>query len=185
PVQKPDHDKQQLIQNTSMEVKKDDLSYFSPLVTFQVVEDTIFKVPRREFEEESEVFEDMYSLPSENAKEGESDEHPLRLEGVSVSDFRCFLQALIRRPALRSTKSLTEHDLEMALKLAKMWCFNGLQEVLIKDLEALGLPASRKLQLARLYDIKEWYKPELRKLALRRSSLTLEEAERLGLDLTV
>jgi len=51
----------------------------------------LFKVPRRNFANESEVFSDMFRLPAptrdKHTLDGSSDEQPLRLEGIKKSDF--------------------------------------------------------------------------------------------------
>lgn len=75
--------------------------------------------------------------------------------------------------------------MEAALRLAKMWCFDNFAEYLIDRLENLGLKPSRMLELARIHDIRKWYKPALKSLALRKSGLTIEEGRQLGPDLTV
>lgn len=62
------------------------------------VETTLFKVPRRPFEN-SDVFTTMFSLPAAQGVvvDGSDDEHPLRLEFVSRRDFEGFLKALFPR----------------------------------------------------------------------------------------
>jgi hypothetical protein len=63
------------------------------------VEDTLFRLPRRHFEEESEVFRDLFQLPvAENTSpDGHSDEQPLRLEGIKKGDFEQLLRVLFPR----------------------------------------------------------------------------------------
>ena len=52
-------------------------------------------------------------------------------------------------------------------------------------MERLNLPSARKLQLARNHKIHQWYRGELLNLARRDRWLNLEEAQQLGLELTV
>lgn len=52
-------------------------------------------------------------------------------------------------------------------------------------MERLNLPSARKLQLARNHKIHQWYRDELLNLARRDRWLSLEEAQQLGLELTV
>ena len=60
---------------------------FSPIE----VEDQLFKVPRLNFAEGSEVFATMFNLPppggQDTDQDGSSDDHPLRLEGILKKDF--------------------------------------------------------------------------------------------------
>ncbi len=57
----------------------------------------LFKVPRRRFEQESEIFRDMFALPTSDGNvEGSSDEHPLLLEGIAEDEFRTLLRVMFR-----------------------------------------------------------------------------------------
>jgi hypothetical protein len=60
------------------------------------VEDTLFSVPRCEFEQSSEVFADMFLLPSGPSAsiEGQVKEHPIKLEGYKKDDFTCLLKVM-------------------------------------------------------------------------------------------
>jgi hypothetical protein len=68
------------------------------------VEDTLFRVPRHEFEETSEVFSDMFRLPtgegSLQTADGSSDENPILLEGHKAVDFANLLKILYLRYSL-------------------------------------------------------------------------------------
>jgi hypothetical protein len=59
------------------------------------VEDVLFKL-HKAFFAPSEVFQDMFAIPAPPGQvvDGASDEHPLRLDGISLADFRQFLRAL-------------------------------------------------------------------------------------------
>ena len=55
----------------------------------------LFKVPRRKFEEGSEVFRNMFAMPlGDGVVEGQTDEHPLVLESISMEEFRSLLRAM-------------------------------------------------------------------------------------------
>ncbi|EJD02165.1 uncharacterized protein FOMMEDRAFT_109363 [Fomitiporia mediterranea MF3/22] len=125
------------------------------------------------------------SPPPSDGQDGQSEEHPIHLEGVKAHDFRCFLKAFLPRPEWQGRLIMTDTELESALHLAKMRCFDRFQSQLIEKLNNHNLRSSRKLQLARIFDIQEWFGPELRLLALRSSNLTTEEWEELGPKLTV
>ena len=53
------------------------------------MEGTLFKLPHYLFEETSDIFQDMFSLPAPEGTlyDGCSDEQPLFLEGVRKEDF--------------------------------------------------------------------------------------------------
>ena len=67
------------------------------------MEDTLFKVPRYLFEDNSDVFRDMFLLPSPEgvACDGSSDEQPLFLEGIPKVAFQQLLRAM-KFPVSRS-----------------------------------------------------------------------------------
>ncbi len=60
----------------------------------------LFKVARRPFEQESTVFEDAFQLPSAEGVtgecEGETDDNPIRLDGVTEEEFRALLWVMFR-----------------------------------------------------------------------------------------
>ena len=84
------------------------------------VEDKLFCVPRSEFMQSSEVFADMFLLPSGPAahKEGQDREHPIVLEGYKKDEFNSLLKVMYPRYGViifiqldLSWGLLTEHDL--------------------------------------------------------------------------
>ena len=59
------------------------------------VENTLFRVPRREFELESPVFASMFSLPTGNhSPEGQDDNSPIVLQGIKSKDFQSLLELM-------------------------------------------------------------------------------------------
>jgi hypothetical protein len=88
-----------------------DQKYYLESITFKVrltpkardyphsalqVEERIFKVPRYHFEHSSEIFATTFTLPAvdEVHTEGQSDENPFILEGISCVDFQRLLKVL-------------------------------------------------------------------------------------------
>ena len=69
--------------------------YAMPLNYIQV-EDRLFCVPRYEFVQSSEVFADMFLLPSGPGAntEGRDREHPIVLEGYKKDEFACLLKVM-------------------------------------------------------------------------------------------
>lgn len=56
----------------------------------------MFNVPRYRFEQESDVFKTMFTLPQavSSMQDGQSREHPLTLTGVTSDEFRALLKVL-------------------------------------------------------------------------------------------
>jgi len=67
--------------------------YFTDDTVVFKVEDTFFRVHRYFFKRYSKIFATMFSLPPEPGKpmEGQSDDHPIRLEDVKSQDFERLL----------------------------------------------------------------------------------------------
>ncbi|PIL33340.1 hypothetical protein GSI_04791 [Ganoderma sinense ZZ0214-1] len=81
--------------------RRDDEFYCQDIVF--LVEDVLFKVPRRPFEHESEVFSGMFALPPVNSPygvEGSSDDNPIQLEGVTEDEFKALLWVMFRSISL-------------------------------------------------------------------------------------
>jgi hypothetical protein len=52
----------------------------------------LFKIPRAAFSG-SPIFDEMFTLPQSGTPDGTDNEHPLKLEGVTVKEFRPFARA--------------------------------------------------------------------------------------------
>ena len=65
-------------------------------LTYVQVEDRLFCVPRCEFVQSSEVFADMFLLPSGSGAntEGQDREHPIVLEGYKKDEFASLLKVM-------------------------------------------------------------------------------------------
>ena len=73
----------------------------------------LFSVPRCEFEQSSEVFADMFLLPSGSTAsiEGQDKEHPIVLEGYKKDDFVCLLKVMYPTYALYILTSFLRRNL--------------------------------------------------------------------------
>jgi hypothetical protein len=62
------------------------------------VENELFKLPRRNFATESEIFSHMFDLPVPTAgvlsPDGSNEDKPLHLEGIKKSDFLPLLEVM-------------------------------------------------------------------------------------------
>ncbi|TDL18239.1 hypothetical protein BD410DRAFT_728845 [Rickenella mellea] len=133
---------------------RDETYYFAMLVV--LVEGCLFKVPRYYFEE-SDVFQAMLKLPfGVQTGEGTTDEHPLRLDGVTANDFRTFLTVLIRFPSTRNVDKFTKDEWLAVLHLAAMWEFTLIRELSVGKLSAIGMTAAERISIARREDMPDW-----------------------------
>ncbi|KAI6137432.1 hypothetical protein EDD17DRAFT_1517365 [Pisolithus thermaeus] len=170
---------------------KNDISrhsnFYVSTVTF-LVEDSLFKGPREPFEKESEVFCDMLSLPqgSSVVAEGTSDENPIRIDRTSKDDFEQLLKALLHRKY--GSQPNLPHGIEQwtsVLKLSTAWNFERLRQAAINALTESGISTVDRVVLSQRYYIKNWLLPALNELARRPEPITLEEAQRMGIDIAL
>lgn len=164
------------------------------------VEGVVFAVDRHYFEE-SEVFRDMFTLPT-NEEEGKCLVKPVHLWGIAAGDFTAFLDAL-HFPYVNFLRGqmkliylefllfnrdneegipLSVEEWKGVLRLAHMWCFESTMALAIQFLDEL-LDDVSKIRLSLIYDYKPWYYPALRRLAERREDLTAQEVEQVGWDI--
>ena len=68
----------------------------------------------------------------------------------------------------------------IVLKLASLWQFRGLREVALKHLKLED--CITRIQVAREYNVNEWFLPGMKDLVARRQPLTGDEINRLGVD---
>ncbi|KAI5993885.1 hypothetical protein EDD15DRAFT_2366965 [Pisolithus albus] len=160
--------------------------FYISTVTF-LVEDSLYKVPREPFEKESEMFRGMFSLPqgSSGVVEGLSDENPIRIDGTSKDDFEQLLKALLHRFAIQLFSSEHRGVESSVLKLSTAWNFESLRQASIDALMESGIGAADRVVLSQQFHIKNWLLPALNELARRQEPISLEEAKRMGIDITV
>ncbi|KAJ1305386.1 hypothetical protein OPQ81_000401 [Rhizoctonia solani] len=148
------------------------------------IENVRFKVHKSKLIK-SETFADMFTVAANSnadsqIMEGSSVEHPIKLHGVSASDFECLLTLLYES---RYTEQRVDLDISLALpafRLAHMWNFTELQACLLPYLEE-NLNDVDKIVCAREFDIREWTIPAYIRICRRPEPLKSEEAEKIGL----
>lgn len=79
----------------------------------------------------------------------------------------------------------SESELLAVLALAKMWCFEKIRDKVIDKLDHLPLAPARKIELARIHDIRQWYSPALENLYQSHTALTTSEMDQIGTDLAL
>ncbi|EIW78695.1 hypothetical protein CONPUDRAFT_108685 [Coniophora puteana RWD-64-598 SS2] len=166
----------------------DDLFCFTN-VTF-AVENMLFCVPRQVFERSSEVFQDMFSMPSGNQNvEGKDAEHPIILEDVTSSDFKQLLRVMFSRSDLDgpdTTQPLTFDEWTGVIRLTHKWEMRTLHQSAINSASKMsGVDPVQKLSIAMAYHIEEWLRPALNGIACRKETLSPRDVEILGVDMVL
>jgi len=171
-------------QPTHSKVKVPHLDFYFSDIIF-LVENQLFKVPRRNFAIESEVFADMFQLPAptidSRALDGSSDDQPLRLDGIKKSDFAQLLRVMFPLDS-QQPDSLSLEEWTSVLKLSSMWQFHKIRTTAIKNMDTMTMDLVDKIVIARRYDIPTWLIPTLNTLIQRESPIGLSEGNRLGME---
>jgi len=154
---------------------------------FVKVEDKLFCVPRCEFVQSSEVFADMFLLPSGPAThvEGQDKDHPIVLEGYKKNEFTCLLKVMY--PTATSLISGSELELNLkkeewvsVLKISTIWNMTKIRQYAIHRLSTgVTLLPIEKLLLARAHRVGRWLNEAVISL-VRDPMPTLEDLATLG-----
>ncbi|KAJ7452177.1 hypothetical protein B0H11DRAFT_2074649 [Mycena galericulata] len=84
-----------------------------------------------------------------------------------------------------TTLALSKDEWISALKLSTLWYFLDIRELAIQQLSDTPLDAIERIVLAKRYDVADWLRAGYSELVRRPDSLSLEEAEEIGLVATV
>ncbi|KAK0241225.1 hypothetical protein EDD85DRAFT_901611 [Armillaria nabsnona] len=150
---------------------------------FIQVEDQLFKVTRRMFEESSEVFSTMFSLPQRGSSpvDGSDDEHPLVLQGIKSTDFENLLKAIMFIFFIR-TAPKSENEWLSALKLATMWGMSNIRRTAINKITQLkSMSDVDQVILGKDYAVVDWVISGYQALTKRKTIISIEDASRLTL----
>ncbi|KAJ7590542.1 hypothetical protein C8J56DRAFT_783010, partial [Mycena floridula] len=145
------------------------------------VDNKLFKVPRHRFEQESQIFRDMFKVPSgDNRPDGMSDEQPLHLTGISRAHFQSLLKVLYPR----QVQILSIEEWVGALHLATMWDMARIRKFVILSLNQFKplLDAASRAALGKQYNVEQWYFAGLVELVKRAKHIELTEANILGIE---
>ncbi|KAH7338059.1 hypothetical protein B0J17DRAFT_660610 [Rhizoctonia solani] len=143
---------------------------------------TLFNVHKYQLAK-SEVFSDRFKRPKQGdgPEEGLSPEQPIKLKGVSASEFAALLRVLYASH-FSSNQPAPEPPLIIpAFRLAYMLNFSELRTFLL-PLAEKNMNDVDKIVFAREFDIKQWLIPAHVQLCQRENSLNTEEARKLGVD---
>ncbi|GLB42213.1 hypothetical protein LshimejAT787_1102280 [Lyophyllum shimeji] len=165
---------------SSAAAETDALYYLTP-ITIQV-EDTLFKVPRVGFIQNSPVFRDMFSIPqptegSTSTAEGLSDTNPVKLP-VNKGDFRRLLE-VIYPLNIPPDPSMPKEGWIAVLRLAKMWEMSKIRALAIARLSAIGMGSVEKIVLAKEFHVPQWLRSGYQELVDQTEMLSLEDCDKI------
>ncbi|KAF8216984.1 hypothetical protein K438DRAFT_1798113 [Mycena galopus ATCC 62051] len=122
--------------------------------------------------------------PGDGVKvEGQSDDNPIVLEGISSVDFRALLKVLypLDAQAVLGDSWMTKAEWISVIKLSTLWRFLAARHLAITQLQSrTDMDGVELVLLGRQYDVAAWLRKGYTDLAKRRNVLSREEAEKVG-----
>ncbi|KAG5637563.1 hypothetical protein H0H81_004140 [Sphagnurus paluster] len=109
------------------------------------------------------------------------EETPVVLKDVKKTDFEALLKFMY--PIGFTTPKMSDEESVSILKLSSRWAMYKLRKLVIDSLS--HLPWTVKVKLAREYGILEWLKCGYEHFTMRGEALSIDEANDLGLDITL
>ncbi|KAF8880232.1 hypothetical protein CPB84DRAFT_1828287 [Gymnopilus junonius] len=166
-------------------VRRDETYYYGGSYLVFQVEDRLFRLPSHPFENESDFFRDLFTLPQGNDSdsEGSSPTKPIFLpQNVRAEDFKNFIKALYPKPVPVHI-SLSHSEWISVLKLATEWNFLRLRKLAISQLELLQkLSPLENIVLGRKCGIPSWVIVGLEAIVNRDTTISEEEETDLDRD---
>ncbi|KAK0486331.1 hypothetical protein IW261DRAFT_1559736 [Armillaria novae-zelandiae] len=160
----------------------DELFYWENIVF--LVENTLFKAPRYHFENFSEVFKTMFTLPHRDGVgvDGSSDEYPLVLQDITAQEFRSLLNVMLHL----ELPLLTNEAWLDVLKLSNMWRLVNIRNIAIRELSNRDdMSFVDNIVWGRCYKVAAWVIKGYSGLIDRGEVVSLEEAVRIGIQATL
>ncbi|KAK0226417.1 hypothetical protein IW262DRAFT_1248604, partial [Armillaria fumosa] len=152
-------------------------------ISIFLVEDVLFRVPTYRFIEKSETFKAMFTLPQTKTDtvEGDSDDKPIHLQGISKVDFERLLKFMYSQNGL-SPREISHEEWISILNLSTMWEMTEIRNTAISDLldRQLKIDAIERISLGQEYDVPALVTSGIVSLANQRGGLLEEQMTVLG-----
>ncbi|KAK0241242.1 hypothetical protein EDD85DRAFT_764063 [Armillaria nabsnona] len=162
--------------------------YFYWEISIFLVEDVLFRVPRYQFIEKSETFRAMFTLPQTETDtvEGDSDDNPIQLQGVSKVDFERLLKFMYPQNGL-SPREISHEEWISILKLSTMWEMTEIRNTAISDIleRQLKIDATERISLGQEYDVPALVTSGIVSLVNQRGGVSEEQTVILGFEMAL
>ncbi|KAJ2918315.1 hypothetical protein MD484_g2134, partial [Candolleomyces efflorescens] len=107
----------------------------------------------------------------------------VKLQGVEVDDFRCFLKVLYPRNGEHELTTFTPEQWKSVLKLSTKWFFNDIRHRAIREIDGIegSMSDVHRIVAAKEHGISEWLSAGYKALVTREETIDLEDGEKIGL----
>ncbi|KAF5317256.1 hypothetical protein D9611_003670 [Ephemerocybe angulata] len=171
---------------------KYDTEFYPDTVTFLTGDNVLFAVPKRPFLSGSSTFAKKYQIVDDRQTEhiqvnlSNPMSFPIKLEYDSEA-FQPFCRVLCPMERRETNQSLTQQQWIRVLRLSILWNFNDIRQKAIDmmNLTEPKLSPFDKITLGKELNISAWLKSGYSELVTRGSSISLEEAQALGLQTAI
>ncbi|KAF6747347.1 hypothetical protein DFP72DRAFT_1075384 [Ephemerocybe angulata] len=171
---------------------KYDKEFYPDTVTFLTSDNVLFAVPKRPFLSGSSTFAKKYQIVDDRraqhtqANSSKFPSSPIKLEYDSEA-FRPFCKVLCPMERHETTPTLTQQKWIWVLRFATIWNFNDLRQ---RATDMLNLTEPKlspfdKITLGKELNVSAWLKSGYSELVTRGSSISVEEAQVLGLQTAI
>ncbi|KAF9255987.1 hypothetical protein L218DRAFT_950347 [Marasmius fiardii PR-910] len=157
-----------------------DLTYYiDEQMSIFLVDDHLFRVHRHFLRNESVIF-DTYG------EEGQSDEKPIELPGVTRSEFVVLMDyfykgTFFKRKPGRDLEASLQDYIDLLSIASRYECTEAHQKAIL-GIESLSVDPIQKIILSDKYNVQHWLMPAYIELCKRDKPPNKEEASRIGLD---
>ncbi|RDX55570.1 hypothetical protein OH76DRAFT_1428616 [Lentinus brumalis] len=150
------------------------------------VEDTQYKLHRSLLERHSPVFRELFTVPQpHDSSEGVSEDNPIVLFGIQATNFTRLLR-LLYPPVLADCPIATVDEWMSIFEQADRWQIDYLRECALAQLRSSYIRPVHKLLFWTRYNLPlNELIPTYMEIISRPKPLSLEEAEELGLPMSV
>jgi hypothetical protein len=141
-----------------------------------LVDDCLFRVPKRYLQQHSDVFASMFALPQSDPQvEGQSEETPIRLDGAPLEEFEALLDMIY---AHEFGHQSSNHGGLTRLAAATRWESPAFRQQALDQL-ARSNDAVAQLVASRRFEVPEWRWPALFTLCMREQHFNKEDISSL------
>ncbi|KAF9007531.1 hypothetical protein BDQ17DRAFT_1324102 [Cyathus striatus] len=161
-------------------------AYYLETVIFKV-DDELFHLPSHIFINNSQLFGTTFSLePGPGVQpDGQCDEQPFELAGVTKEDFELFLKVIYPLKFPADYSDFTQSSWLKVINIATMWDFLSIREFAIKQIPLESIASIDKIIFGEQYGVIEWFYRGMLEILGRKSVLEVEEAEKIPLSMVL
>ncbi|KAG6914654.1 hypothetical protein DXG01_016097 [Tephrocybe rancida] len=152
-----------------------DVDYYMDTVIFKV-EDTLYKVAKYHFLRSTDFFAQKFALCMDN--------DIVYLSDATKDEFRALLR-LMYPLSIGLVQIFSTEEWVAILKLSTQWKMLEIRNMAIHHLTLATIPVADRIAFAQKYDVSNWLRSALITLVHRNESISIDEAEKIGLELSL